>query len=130
MASHCLSSFCPELSSFLIEKSSFYVGTPARFTESTTGHLLGVAAVGVDDTGCVSDRDQVYLYDISDPASNDQFLTLFEIPGCAWTVSLFNGQAYVADTSHGLQVINDLAFDTGSVPPTVPVRCNGARGAD
>ena len=46
------------------------------------------------------------------------FLTTFQTPSFARAVSLFNGQAYIADHAAGLHVINYQAFDTGDTPPT------------
>ena len=92
-------------------------GGPNSFKQiAPNGSGLGVAAVGVNprDDG----THDVYLYDVSDPAKTAEFLTLFETPGIARAVSIYNALAYVADGDAGLQVINYLSYDTGKTPPT------------
>ena len=59
----------------------------------------------------------------ADGRSTD-FLTTIETPGIATAVSVYNGLAYVADGSAGLQVVNYRAFDTLRVPPTVQLASN------
>ena len=86
------------------------------------GSGLGVAAVGVNpNPGSVHD---VYLYDTRNPASTTQFLTAFQTPGLAYTVSIYNGLAYVADGNSGLQVINYRAYDSLGVKPTIALQTN------
>ncbi|CAM2068616.1 Ig-like domain-containing protein [Sulfidibacter corallicola] len=81
------------------------------------GSGLGVAAVGTNSTD--GGPHDLSLYDLSDPLLFDQFLATFQTPGIAEALTLFNGIAYVADGSEGLQVVNYLAFDTGTTPPSV-----------
>ncbi len=90
------------------------------------GSGLAVATVGNNST--VDGPHHVSLYDVSDPAQTDVFLTTFPTPGLARSVSIFNGLAYVADGSAGLQVINYLAYDALGVPPAITVASNFAPG--
>lgn len=63
----------------------------------------------------------VGLFDSSDLSRgnmDDKFLTLFETPGIARAVSLYNGLAYVADHSMGMSVINFSPPDTSRAAPT------------
>ena len=87
---------------------------------------LGLAAVGPNVS--FDGIHNVSLYDVSDPARTDVFLTEFETPGVARSVSIFNGLAYVADHGSGLQVINYLAYDILGVPPTISLSTNFAPG--
>jgi hypothetical protein len=104
---------------------------PALIAEGTTGQVdwrqivtngsgLGLAAVAVDPR----DDGDVYLYDVSDPAQTNQFLTTFSTPGRTRAVSIYNGLAYVADDVAGLQVVNYRAYDTQGVPPTIDLSAN------
>lgn len=83
----------------------------------TNGSGIGVACVGPNPPLDLSTH-HVSLYDTSDPSMTDVFVTLFQTPGVARAVTLFNGQAYVADNTAGFHIINYLAFDTGGTPPT------------
>jgi plastocyanin len=75
----------------------------------------GVAIVGVNSN---SNRN-VLLYDTTDPAQTNAFLTQFDTPGDAQAVVLYKGQAYVADGQAGLQVINYLSYDSQRTAPTL-----------
>jgi len=88
------------------------------------GSGLGVAAVSPNSTD--DGRHHVSLYDLTDPTRTNQFITEFQTPGLAAAVSIFNGLAYVADSSAGLQVINYLAHDNQGVPPTLALTTNFA----
>jgi hypothetical protein len=81
------------------------------------GSGLGVAAVGANprDDG----THDVYLYNIADPALTTVFETQFPTPGLARAVTIYNGFAYVADSSAGLQVINYKPVDAQGQPPTI-----------
>ncbi len=61
----------------------------------------------------------VWLYDSADPTLTDVPITELPTPGVARAVSLFNGIAYIADHSAGLQVVNYLAFDSQKRPPQI-----------
>jgi hypothetical protein len=80
------------------------------------GSGLGVAAVSPNNTNSGAD---ISLYDLTDPTQTDRFITTFETPGHASAVSIYNGLAYVADSSAGMQVINYLPYDTERIPPTI-----------
>jgi hypothetical protein len=91
---------------------------PSSFKQIVlNGSGLGLAPVGVTprDDG----THEVSLYDTSDPGVTTDLITTFVTPGIARAVAIFNGIAYVADGEAGLQVINYLAFDTGSTPPAI-----------
>lgn len=81
------------------------------------GSGLGVAVLTA--TGNPAARHDISLYDTSDPAKPNQLITTFVMPDNARAVSIFNGLAYVADDTAGLQVLNYLSFDTKGVPPTI-----------
>ncbi|NKB22877.1 MAG: hypothetical protein GKR87_14255 [Kiritimatiellae bacterium] len=51
-------------------------------------------------------------------------ITEHQTPGIARAVSIYNGQAYVADHSAGLQVINYLSADTAGNPPSATLSAN------
>jgi len=86
------------------------------------GSGLGVAAVSGNQA--FDGAHHVSLYDISDPALTDQFITTHETPGVARAVSIYNGLAYVADHTAGLQVVNYLPYDALGVPPTISLSSN------
>lgn len=64
------------------------------------------------------------LYDVSDPTDVTQFLTSFETPGEVRALEVFNGLAYVADGSAGLQVMNYLSYDSQGVAPSINLDTN------
>jgi hypothetical protein len=61
----------------------------------------------------------VRVYDAASPAVFPTLLTEYVTPGVARAVSIYNGLAYVADSSSGLHVVNYRAFDTGRTPPAI-----------
>lgn len=81
------------------------------------GSGLGLATVGTNprDDG----THHLSLYDVRNPAQTANFITALPTPGIARAVAIYNGLAYVADSEAGLQVINYLAFDTGTNPPSI-----------
>src|SRR5262249_53825889 len=102
-------------------------GGPNSFKQIVVnGSGLGIATVGVNPRP--DGTHDVWLYDVSDPAVTNQFLTELATPGVARAVSLFNGLAYVADGDAGLQVINYLAYDALGVAPTITLVTNFAPG--
>lgn len=108
----------------------FLAGTPNAlingFREfATNGSGTGVAA----GPGLNLGSADVAIFDTSDPAVTDNFLLAFPTPGGARAVSIFNGLAYIADSSFGLQVVNILDCDVFGVPPTVSFTTN-AMGTD
>jgi hypothetical protein len=84
------------------------------------GSGLGVAAVGLATP--FGSADNIYLHDTRDPEVTDAFITEFETPGIARAVALYNGLAYVADESSGLQVVNYLPADIGGQAPSGTLR--------
>jgi len=82
-----------------------------------TGSRYALAAVSPNLS--LDGPHDVSLYDLSDPTNTQAFVTTFPTPGIAFAVSIYNGLAYVADGASGLQVLNYLAFDTGTNPPTI-----------
>ncbi|MGE3308462.1 MAG: Ig-like domain-containing protein [Limisphaerales bacterium] len=68
------------------------------------------------------------LFDTSNPTVTDGFLTQFETPGIARSVSIYNGLAYVADHKNGLHVVNYLAYDSKKQPPTGELNTSSTDG--
>ena len=66
----------------------------------------------------------VSLYDLSDPQVIDAFVTEFPTPGSARAISIYNGLAYVADHTAGLQAINYISFDAAGQAPTMSLSSN------
>ncbi|MBX3747825.1 MAG: Ig-like domain-containing protein [Verrucomicrobiae bacterium] len=79
------------------------------------GSGLGIAAAGLQ----ANLNNEVQLYNLSDPARNDQFLTRYVTPAPAVGVAVHLGSAYVATTTAGLQVLNYLPAETGTNPPSI-----------
>jgi hypothetical protein len=79
------------------------------------GSGLGLAAAGPQ----ANNNSQVQVYNLSDPARNDQFLTRHPMPASTVAVASHQGIAYVGATTAGLQVLNYLPQDTGTNPPTI-----------
>jgi hypothetical protein len=65
------------------------------------------------------------IVNTSMPDQTGEFFTQFSIPQRGQAVALASGIAYVADGSSGLQVVNYLAFDQGSIPPTIVLNLLG-----
>ena len=82
----------------------------------------GIAAVSQNSTPGVNDG--VSLYDTSDPAVNNVFISTFPTPGSARSVSLYNGLTYVADGTAGLQVVNFIAQDNQGQEPAIALTAN------
>ena len=80
------------------------------------GSGLGIAAVSLARAGTPLD---VELYNLPAPDQQPQFSTRINTPGEASAISIHKGRAYVADGSAGLQVINYLAYDSGTNPPSI-----------
>jgi hypothetical protein len=81
-----------------------------------TGSRFAVAAVSPNLS--LDGPHDVSIYDLTTPTNTQMFITTLTTPGVARAVSIYNGLAYVADSS-SLQVVNYLAFDTGGVAPTI-----------
>jgi len=80
------------------------------------GSGLGIAAVNQGFFGTPLD---VELYNLPAADQPPQFTTRITTPGEAQAVSIYNGRAYVADGVSGLQVINYLAYDSGTNLPAI-----------
>ncbi|MDH3308235.1 MAG: Ig-like domain-containing protein, partial [Acidimicrobiia bacterium] len=83
------------------------------------GSGMGVAAVSPNLSS--DGPHHISLYDVTDPAIGDgsNFIAEFETPGLAAGVTLFNGIAYVADSSSGVHALNYLPYDANGVAPTI-----------
>jgi hypothetical protein len=81
------------------------------------GSGLGVAAVSPNSTD--DGPHHVSVYSLGPGGTNHAFLATLPTPGLASAVSLYNGLAYVADGSAGLQVLNYLPLDQAGQPPTI-----------
>jgi len=90
------------------------------------GSGLGVAARSPN--GAFDGPHNVSIYDVRDPNLNNELLAQYVTPGVARAVSLYNGLAYVADHTAGLQVVNFLAYDNQGVPPTIALTTSFASG--
>jgi hypothetical protein len=77
------------------------------------GSGLGIA-IAAPDPG---QPRSVQLYDISNPAVTNAFITQFPVPGQPTAISIYNGLAYVAANDAGIQVVNYLAYDIKRTPP-------------
>jgi hypothetical protein len=86
------------------------------------GSGLGLAAADVNSTS--DGAHDVSLYTLGADGATPVFQTTFPTPGLAGAVSLYNGLAYVADGSRGLQVVNYRAYDTQRVAPTIALSSN------
>ena len=85
------------------------------------GSGSGVAAVSTNAS--LNSTNHISLYDVTKEI-NEAFRAEFPTPGAARAVSIFNGIAYVADNTAGLQVVNYLASDSGGNPPSIGLTTN------
>ena len=81
------------------------------------GSGFGVAAVDANTTA--DGKHDVSLYSLPSPGGAPSLVTTFPTPGVAQAVSLYNGFAFVADGTAGLQVLSYLPFDTLKIPPAI-----------
>ncbi|MBK1833195.1 Ig-like domain-containing protein [Roseibacillus ishigakijimensis] len=91
-----------------------------------TGSALGVSTLSPNSTA--DGAHDVSLYRLDGDFGEDDFITTYPTPGRAIAVSLYNGLAYIADGSSGLQVINFLAFDTAGQAPTIAIEVEASDG--
>ncbi len=90
------------------------------------GSGRGIATVG---TAPGLDPSQVVeVYDVRNPAVNNAFLDRFSFPAAARAVSIYNGLAYVAAHTAGIQVLNYQSYDALGIPPTVSLTTSFATG--
>src|SRR5439155_23793163 len=110
-----------------VQRGAAVFGGPLSFKQIVAnGSGIGVAAVGVvpADDG----THDIWLYDVSDPNVTNRLLTVLPTPGIARALSIYNGLAYVADSSAGLQVVNYLPYDARGIAPTIQLETNFAAG--
>lgn len=103
-------------------------GGPNSFKQIVAnGSGLGIAAVGINPREDGS--HDVFVYNVRDPANTTAFRAQLATPGTTRAVTIFNGLAYAADGTAGLQVVNYLGFDTAGAPPAITLRSNFALGS-
>lgn len=98
-------------------------GGPNSFKQVVAnGSGLAVAVAGVNprDDG----THHVSLYSARNPMVTDALQAVFATPGLAHAVSIYNGLAYVADGTAGLEVINYQPYDTRRQPPAISIATN------
>lgn len=88
----------------------------------SNGSGLGLGAAGINTP--ISDPHHVELYNLGADGRQPEYTTTLQTPGVATALSLFNGVAYVADGSGGLQVMAYLPFDTQGQAPTIALESN------
>ena len=86
------------------------------------GSGLGLAVVGPNSTP--DGPHDVSLYDLNPAGTNTTFLTTFPTPGLASAVAIYNGIAYVADRTGGLEVVQYIADDRGTNAPSLAVQAS------
>lgn len=116
----------PHLPTILDAGTTPQFGWKQIVANSKGANALGLAAVSPNSTD--DGPHEISLYDVSDPAQTDRFVTEYVTPGLAAAVSIYNGIGYVADTLSGMQVLNYLASDVAGVPPTIALQTNFAPG--
>lgn len=84
----------------------------------------GMALAAADPNSTSDGAHDVYLYTVGANGRSPAFGSVFATPGRAAAVSIYNGLAYVADESAGLQVISYLAFDSQGQAPGITVGAN------
>jgi hypothetical protein len=85
-----------------------------------TGSGPAVAAA----SGITTAGPQVNLYELGSNGTGGTFLATFVTPGSAEALSIYNGLAYVADGSRGLQVINYRNYDRLGQAPGIVLNSN------
>lgn len=85
-----------------------------------TGTGLALAAVGPNTTD--DGQHDVSLYNLQPGGTNAQFVATFETAGYAEAAAVAVGRGYVADGVAGLAVVNFLAPDLGTSPPSVALQ--------
>ncbi|MGB6223695.1 Ig-like domain-containing protein [Haloferula sp.] len=86
------------------------------------GSGLGVGAVSPNSTN--DGPHHVSLYQVGSDGMGSNFLTTLETPGLASAISIYNGLAYVADGTQGLQVVSYLPFDRDGNAPSITLTSN------
>ncbi len=102
---------------------------PASFKQILpTGSGYGLAVVGSSPVDLNPTLHNVQIFDLRNPAANNNAGLIIRTPGAARAASIYNGLAYVADGFAGLQIVNFLASDIGAVPPTISLRTSTTAG--
>ena len=93
---------------------------------AATGSGLGVAVNSQfnGSQGEVNVYDFRYAFTDTQEDRDKTYLTMIQTPGDAMAVSIYNGFAFVADSSSGVQVINFMPFDSKGVKPTIRLESN------
>ncbi len=68
------------------------------------------------------------MFDASDPTLTLQLIAEYTTPGAAVSVEIYNGLAYVADSSAGMHILNYRPSDVAGVPPLVSFTTNAPGG--
>jgi len=93
--------------------ASWFVLLQAWRDYAADGSGLAVACVGPS-----MDATDLLVLEAQDPSQLGAEVGLYETPGPARDVAIYNGFAYVADDASGLETINYQSFDALGVPPT------------
>ena len=102
------------------------VTSSAHFSDvALNGSGLAIAPRGFD-IGVSNDMD-VSLYDASSATNTTTLLGVFDTPGAAFAVSIYNGFAYIADNLRGLQVVNYTEQDMAGQAPSVSLSTSSAQ---
>lgn len=88
----------------------------------SNGSGLGLGAAGINTP--ITDPHHVELYNLGADGRQPVYSTTLQTPGVATAISIFNGVAYVADGSSGLQVMAYLPFDTQGQTPSITLGSN------
>lgn len=86
------------------------------------GSGIGIAATSPNSTD--DGPHHVDIYSLRAPSGEGTFQSQIATPGLAAAVSIYNGLAYVADGTAGLQVVNYLPYDVLGIPPTIEIDAN------
>lgn len=113
-------------------------GAPTLLQTNTTNqfgwrHLvasdsrLAVAIVGINNSDDAP--HDVSIYDLGANGTLAGFTTTFSMPSHAFGAVMYNGLAYVASGTAGIQVVNIRPFDTLKVPPAITLNVASIGGA-
>lgn len=93
---------------------------------AATGSGLGVAVNSQfnGSQGEVNVYDFRYAFASTQEDRDKTYLTMISTPGDAMAVSIYNGFAFVADSTSGVQVINFMPFDSKGIKPTIRLESN------
>ncbi|MCX6973026.1 MAG: SUMF1/EgtB/PvdO family nonheme iron enzyme [Verrucomicrobia bacterium] len=93
---------------------------------AATGSGLGVAVNSQfnGSQGEVNVYDFRYAFAATQEDRDKTYLTMISTPGDAMAVSIYNGFAFVADSTSGVQVINFMPYDSKGNKPTIRLESN------